>query len=283
MSAVAVAGGIRARVLDGRSNALLRLPDEVGIVYNRGMLHQDDRDLLATEIATRFAIGDSGRILYENAPDRSAAPRLYLAGCEAGNQVRLRHDVGEGTARAIELLVTDEPFLCDWGSIPVHLVEYVRLLASEAPVERWDSGLIWVFLDRLACEHDPALLGSESPEGDRLLRRIRECGMPEALSALGFVGVNDFWSPWCAALRDDEIASIAFSARIGPAGAETGVVTVPAFRGRGYAAAATAGWASLPSLRSRALFYSTSRSNTSSQRVAQRLGLCFLGASLTIV
>ena len=100
--------------------------------------------------------------------------------------------------------------------------------------------------------------------------------------ALGFVDGGELWAPWCVALHQDEVASIAFAARLGPSATETGVTTVPAFRGHGFAAAATAGWVSLPSLRGRALFYSTSRTNVSSQRVAQRLGLRFLGASLDI-
>jgi predicted GNAT family acetyltransferase len=75
---------------------------------------------------------------------------------------------------------------------------------------------------------------------------------------------------------------VAFAARLSKAGACLGVVTVPAFRGKGYAAAVTAEWSRLPSLKSRALFYSTDQSNTSSQRVVARLGLRFLGASLRL-
>ena len=69
----------------------------------------------------------------------------------------------------------------------------------------------------------------------------------------------------------------------GQTGAEVGIVTVPALRGRGYATAATAGWASLPALRRRVLFYSALQTNVSSRRVAERLGLRFLGGSLTII
>ncbi|MGH2458180.1 MAG: GNAT family N-acetyltransferase, partial [Chloroflexota bacterium] len=126
------------------------------------------------------------------------------------------------------------------------------------------------------------LVCSETPEGDRLLARLAERCMPVALVALGFMGVGDFWAPWCAALRGDEIASVALSARLGPEGAEVGVDTVPAWRGRGYAAAATTGWAGHPSLHGRRLFYSTWRTNLPSRHVAQRLGLRFLGASLAI-
>ncbi len=125
-------------------------------------------------------------------------------------------------------------------------------------------------------------MSSNTPEGDRLLVHLRDRGMPDALVALGFVDVGELWAPWCVALHNEDIASIALAARLGSAGAETGVATVPAFRGRGFAAAATAGWAMLPALRERVLFYSTSRANVSSQRVAQRLALRFPGASLAI-
>ena len=242
----------------------------------------DDGHLLWLEFATRFVLDGAGRLLYENDPAHTLAPRLYLAGCRAGNLVRFRHDVDAGIAEAVQALAADEPALWEPGSTPVHLAEYVRLLSAEAPVERWDAGLIWTFPDRLAYRHAAALVGSETPAGDRLLARIAGQGMPAPLAAMGFAGVGGLLGPWCAALHDDEIASIAYSARLGPAAAETGVVTVPALRGQGYAAAATAGWAAHPAHQGRPLFYSTRRTNLSSQRVTRRLGLRFLGASLTM-
>ncbi len=109
----------------------------------------DDRDLLELHVGTGFVLTDSGRILHDNAPDQSAGPRLYLAGCSSGNVVRLRHDVGEGTARAIALLAADEPALHGSHSTPVHLDRYIQLLAAETPIQRWNAGLVWTFPDRL--------------------------------------------------------------------------------------------------------------------------------------
>lgn len=126
------------------------------------------------------------------------------------------------------------------------------------------------------------LVSSDTSEGDRLRARLSDKGMPEALVALGFMAATDIWEPWCIALHEGEVASIALTARIGPDGAEAGVVTVPSLRGRGFAAATSAGWASHPSLQGRALFYSTDRTNLSSQHVANRLGLRFIGASLRL-
>ena len=130
--------------------------------------------------------------------------------------------------------------------------------------------------------HDVTLVSSGTPEGDRLLTRLADQGMPQALVALGFVDASELWEPWCLALHQGEIASVTITARLGPKGAEVGVATVPALRERGLAAAATAGWASHPSLRERALFYSADRTNVSSQRVAERLGLRFIGTSLRL-
>ena len=98
----------------------------------------------------------------------------------------------------------------------------------------------------------------------------------------GFKDTRDFWEPWCIALDGAEIASIAFAARLGAIGAEVGVYTFPKYRGCGFAAAVTASWASLESLNQRALFYSTAKSNRSSQRVAARLGLRRIGSSFRI-
>jgi len=40
--------------------------------------HNDVGDLIAVQVATLFETTATGRILYDNAPDRSAGPRLYL-------------------------------------------------------------------------------------------------------------------------------------------------------------------------------------------------------------
>ncbi|MCH8223866.1 MAG: GNAT family N-acetyltransferase [Chloroflexi bacterium] len=240
-------------------------------------------DLLVTEAATAFALSESGRIQRENDPDRSEGPRMYLAGCESGNIVRIRHDVEDETVREIEALVASEPPLANPDSTPLHLAEYVDLLDAKAPVEQKSLGMNYCFPDDLWYEHDVTLVSSDTPEGDRLLSSLAaDRAMPDNLESLGFRAVTDIWAPWCVALRQGEIASIGMTARIGPTGAAAGVVTVPESRGRGFAAAAMAGWASHPSLQGRTLFYGTQRTNVSSQRVAARLGLHFIGASFRL-
>jgi RimJ/RimL family protein N-acetyltransferase len=241
-----------------------------------------DIELLALDAAASFVLTGGGRILRTNSPASEPPPRLHVARCSGGNVLHLRRDVGESAARALEALVADEPPLRDPDGDPVHLDAYVQIIAAEAPVERRELGLAWIFPEHLDYASPVPLICSHTPEGDRLLAHFEAEGMPAELVALGFVDTAEFWPPWCVALDGEEIASIAFAARLGPAAAETGVATVPALRGRGFAAAATAGWASHPALSGHTLFYSTSRENRSSQRVAERLGLRFLGATFTI-
>lgn len=242
----------------------------------------DELSLLAIQAATRFELTDSGRMQHENTPDRSPAPRLWLAGCASGNIVRMREDLREDTARAIEALVAREPPMRDFQSMPAHLDECIKLLAAEGPVEQVGQGVVYSFPDTLRYEHRMTLVTSGTPEGDSLIAHLNSEGMPPKLVEVGFVDVTHLWPPWCIARHESGIVSIAFAARLSMLGAEVGVTTLPEFRGHGFAAAVTAGWASLPSLRDRALFYSTKLTNVSSQRVADRLGLRLLGPSLTI-
>jgi hypothetical protein len=238
--------------------------------------------LLGIQAATLFELTESGRLRRENSPDRSPAPRMWMGGSTEGNIVLIRDDVREETALAVEALASREPPMSEAESMPVHMNEYAELLGAEAPVEEVSRGLTHAFPDSFAYEHGARVVSSHTPEGARLLARLQSEGMPSGLVEMGFVDVCDFWPPWCAALDGGTIASVAFTARLSSIGAEVGVATAPASRGRGFAAAATGEWASLPALEGRVLFYSTNAPNVSSQRVAERLRLDFLGPSLSI-
>jgi hypothetical protein len=243
---------------------------------------RSDLDLLALGLTTGFIFDDEGRIMCDNAPDRSRGPRFRLCGCVAGNLVRFGRAVSEETARALEALASDEPPFIDPSESPRHHDDYRDLLAREAAVESEHLGLSWKFPEQLAYQHDAALVRSATPEGDALLQRLITGGIPSALVEMGFVSVDQFWPPWCMAVEEGDIASIAFAARLGPTAAATGLNTVPSFRGRGFGAAATAGWATHPALASRTLFYAAERTNYSSRRVTDRLGLEFIGMELSI-
>jgi hypothetical protein len=236
-------------------------------------------DLVAREVATLFVLNDRGRIARVNDPPESPGPRMYLAGCRAGNIVRVRDDVSDETATAIAELAEREPPLCDPDSTPVHLDTYVELLARVAPVEQQVAGLTFCVPKGFTYAHDKTIVRSGTPDGDRVIERIAAQGMPPELAELGYI---ELWAPWCVAMDGDTIASVVETVRHSREGAEAGVTTIPRLRQRGYAAAATAGWARHPALGRRTRFYSTRSANLASRRVANHLGLRFVGASMEI-
>jgi len=241
-----------------------------------------DTTLLSIQYRTLFLATKSGRIERENDPDHSPGPQLWLAGCPSGNVAGVRSDVADEIAAEIMALVATEPPLLTREGHPRHLDRYINLLSREGAAPKQNLGVIYNLPHRLEYGHGAALVDSDGVEGERLYASFSKHGLPVGLLDLGFHDTSDFWAPWCVALHDSEVASVAFSARLSEAGAELGIATVRGLRGRGYAAVATAGWSRMLSLQSRALFYSTDRTNLSSQRVAARLGLCLLGSSLRL-
>ena len=159
---------------------------------------------------------------------------------------------------------------------------YREILGDSEPLTDHNFGPIHRLPHNTDWRSDAAIVAQGTPKGDALVARLAKDGMPPSLVEAGFNDLSDFWEPWCVALSGGEIASIAFAARLGPRAADIGVHTMRGFRGRGFAAAATAAWSALPILRERTLFYSTHRDNLSSRRVIARLGLPFLGESMRL-
>ncbi|MCL4633569.1 GNAT family N-acetyltransferase [Burkholderia sp.] len=240
----------------------------------------DTKNWLEIDYRTLFRLHPDRRIERENDPDESPAPRFWLGRCAGGTLSGVRADVPAGIADELTRVADSEPPWSD-DAPPTHLERYLGLLA---PVSHWNIGLVYALPHALEFDTDAhaTLVDGDSDTGRRLLRSLAVHGMPEGLLSMGFLSAADLWAPWCAAVVDGEIASIAFAARLSDVGAELGVATAPAFRGRGLAAAVTAAWSRLPSLRTRTLFYSTDRDNRASQRVASHLGLALRGATLRV-
>jgi hypothetical protein len=174
---------------------------------------------------------------------------MWLGVTGAGTVVRFRHDVEE---------------------------DFSLLGAA-----RLEHELTYVLEDVAAPPGVPVVV-SETVAGDELLGRLESEGMPAGLAGMRFAGTGDLWPPWCAALWDGAVASVAFAARLSSSGVEAGVATAPDARGRGLAATATAAWSAHPDLADRARFYTTAVENRSSRRVAERLGLRLLGPTISV-
>jgi len=237
--------------------------------------------LINTELRTRFTLAPNGRIEREADPDGSPGPLMFMAGCDRGNVFRCGHDLSDALVAELQALAADEAPLSKPGAVPIHLEKYLRLLGSLGPLQP-HQGLSFHLPQRFPAPNSATLVASGTVEGDKLVATLTRHGMSPDLVETGFRDVSDLWAPWCLALQDGQIASLAFAARLGPDGAELGLATLPAFRGQGLAAAATAGWSALPALADRTLFYSTATSNLASQRVVAKLGLKFIGPSFGI-
>jgi Acetyltransferase (GNAT) domain len=237
-----------------------------------------DPELLEIQFRTAFVFERSGRIATTNDPDRSPAPRFALFGCASGNVYGVRADVTDGVAsRLMDIAALEPPFL---GGTSRHVDRYIELLSHDVRVSRPRVGATFVLPHDIAYQHNVQLICSDSAEGQERRAILAAAGVPAGLAEMGFVDASEFWDPWCVALQHGEVASVAFAARLSQSGASLGLATPPELRGKGYAAAAAAGWTRMSALRSRALFYNTDQTNISSQRVVARLGLRLLGGSL---
>jgi hypothetical protein len=242
----------------------------------------EDLRLLELDVETLFAASPERRLLRQNPPDNGPAPRLFVGGCAGGNVLRLGSGVNEAVAADVLALAETEAAWTDPDRLPARLELLVERLPTGDAVGSPTPFLIYHLPNGLEPDPDVAIVRFDGPEGQRLLARLAEAGMPAHLVEAGFTTLKDLWAPWCAAMVDEAIAALCFAARIGPRGLEAGVYTFPGFRGRGLAAAVTAAWSSLSGLANKTLFYSTSRDNRSSQRVAERLGLRRFAVSLSL-
>jgi hypothetical protein len=227
-------------------------------------------------VATWVLLDERGRIL-GGTDGKWPGPRFTIRGSRSGNLALLRHDVPAEIAHQIETLASDEPPLFAPGTLPIHDARYVELLERDAPItHRSDDSLEYFFPEQVRYDHGVQLVLSGTEAGDEILASAAEFG------GWNHPVAGHIDAPWCMALHGREIASIVETVRMAGPGAECGVTTAPHLRGRGFASAATAGWASHPALVGRALFYSTELPNASSQRVTQRVGLSYIGTSYAL-
>ena len=238
--------------------------------------------LLEAQVATLFETNAEGRIVRSAGPDRAPTPRLHVAIGTGGAIVKMRSDVEARVAHEIQALAAREFPITRPQALPRFADDYRRLLEEGEPLNDHHFGVIHSLPHGTRWTSDIALVSHGTDAGEALVARIARDGMPKTLVDAGFVDLSHFWEPWCVAVDGEDIVALAFAVRLSHRGAELGVNTMPGHRGRGYAAAVTAGWSALPALQHVPLFYATHRDNHSSQRVIARLGLPFLGIRLQI-
>jgi RimJ/RimL family protein N-acetyltransferase len=224
-----------------------------------------DLDLLQIEM----------EIWSSDARQRVGGPDLVIASSAIGSQAAIGEAVPADLAAALEELVASAPVSRDLRSPPPVLEDCRQLLEARlGPMEmRPSSGPSYVVPETVEFYSRATLVRSDATD----LSALRDANP-------GNWGVQEWdqlldgrLGPWVMVTHAGEVISICHTPASSARGAEAGTWTREDFRGQGHAAAATAAWASLVRPSGRVLFYSTSRTNVSSQRVAARLGLRPIG------
>ncbi|HEY6176991.1 MAG TPA: GNAT family N-acetyltransferase [Kofleriaceae bacterium] len=236
--------------------------------------------LLALIARTLFTHDAAGRLIDVNEPGGPRAPRFYMLWDGHDLLWRVRHDLPSSLVAALAAIVTGHPAPHDLERLPLFAEAIRTALAEHAAVANELGGFEYVFPEEV---HPPDAPAADSPgaaadviavtaENAAVLQRW----LPE-WSNYAATGL-----PMMAALVDGAAVAVAACVRFPGDATEAGVETHAAFRGRGHAAMATAAWARAVRAHGLVPLYGTSWRNHASQRVAAKLGLIRVAASLGI-
>jgi RimJ/RimL family protein N-acetyltransferase len=231
----------------------------------------DDRELMAIDADTGFTYDARGRMLLTNEPhipSRRPAPRLRVTRTMAGDVTRFGATVPDELMQRLTGIIEQMPSVTDLRAPLPALAAVREALSAHAPITAEQSGPSYRFPDSIA---QPALAVQLTAENVEAARDT----YPWLLEELAD------WPPCFAVIHDGAAVSVCFSSRLSAQAAAAGVDTLPEFRGRGYAVAVTAAWATAVRASGRIPLYGTSWDNVASQGVARRLGLLMSGADMS--
>jgi hypothetical protein len=226
-------------------------------------------DLMRLHVEASYAHDARQRIRSTNEWKARPAPRFFLGRTSAGNLWRVRTDLPEELARALEERCNEEPVASEPPRTPRQQQELVRLLAEHLPVERIRAGPAYSLFEPIAPSARSVAISAASAA---LLRG----GLHDWVDDL--VHVQPCWG----VIEEGRVVSLCASVRITGAAHEAGVETLPPFRRKGYAADAVAGWAAAVRRTGAMPLYSTSWDNAASRAVAARLGATLFGVDFHV-
>lgn len=232
-------------------------------------------DLAAHELQVRglYTHDATGRIRLVNEPGGGPAARFYFARTASGNLWRIRHDVPDGKARALDQLASAEPIDGNLRVMPNNLQRFVDVLRADESSPPVKSGPAYRFPDGLPHFDGPIRITRSNSD---LLR-----DMPDYQEDVDVAFERR--EPRFVIVEDGVAVSICNTVRLTDQSAEAGVDTLEAYRGRGHAPRVVAAWAQAVREASRIPFYSTSWENAASQAVARKLGLTHYASYVSIV
>lgn len=224
---------------------------------------------MALAAGALFTYDAAGRILRVNEPDGDLAPRFMLCRTTSGNLWRFGQHTPPDMVEQLEVLCRREPIAPDVAALrrpPLHFDAFAQALA---PVTAINHGPEYRFPEPIA------------PPNVVLVKRITREDEAHLLPHFAWMlPLIETMPPAWGVEQDGQFVATCFSSRTTLQADEAGVFTVEAYRGKGYAPAAVAAWATGIRALGRVPLYSTDWNNAASQRVAASLGLVPIGAVL---
>lgn len=230
-------------------------------------------ECLKIEIDTNWIRNERGRLHAERVPEPrpGSAPYLLWAASDKGSLLEVGSAVPTRTAEHLYDVYQRQPARHDPAAPPPGADRYIDIATREVGPSVVARVPCFVIDSVSSFEMDPGW--SKKAE---LVRSRDGCAVPRCAS-MPTTHIDERRGPWAGVAVDGQLVSACSTARSSPRGAEAGTWTDPAYRGQGFAAAATAGWASMLLSEGRVLFYCTDEWNRSSRAVARRLDLTPIG------
>lgn len=231
-----------------------------------------DLDIMRLHVDAEFTHDAAGDLVATNEPAASEAPRFFLGQTALGLIVRFRHDVTAARRRTLEqaLPVVERAAAAVQLDRPLDPTPFEHLLTEDARIEHTSVGLAFLFPHSL-----PPV------NGTRVLRNATDRALLHPLLAAWAPDIQSS-PPFVARVVDGQAVAVCGSVRITEEAHEAGVETAAPFRGRGYARAVVAAWATAVRALGVEPLYSTTWQNDASRAVARTLGLVVIGRDLHI-
>lgn len=223
-------------------------------------LNAIDQSLLSDLVETMFASDERGRLT-------GHAPHLHLLRTPDGVVCRCHADLSDDVADALKRLASrSRGRPSEWAR---EYADYAKVLSDVAPLRALRAGPLYSFPEKSDC--GDAAVGIGEGNAELLLGGLDEW-RPDVAAGL----------PMMAIVADGRAVSICASVNASISAHCAGVETLPAYRGKGFAAQAVAAWARAVRLAGAVPFYGTTFDNYASQGVARRLGLSLVGSEFSI-
>jgi hypothetical protein len=230
-------------------------------------------ECLGVEIDTNWTRDELGRLHSERVPEPApgVAPYLLWAASSEGTLLEIGSAVPDATAERLRDVYSEERMVGPPDRLPEGAERYQEILAQDVGFS------VVVRVPCFVIDRVPDFgLDRAQADGARILRST-DGEVVGRCASMPPTNIDERRGPWAGIVVNNELVSHCSTARSSPWGAEAGTWTDPANRGRGFAAVATAVWASMLLPGERLLFYCTDDWNRSSQAVARRLNLPPIG------